>query len=110
MRRRFRLLALAFCLAFAPTAFAAWTTEVLVLNSAAVSIPDVPDAHGVVVQNRGPNSIYCASHGETPVLTTSLEIKSGGSLSLWGTNFRLKCRAATADQVTGAATIVMGIP
>lgn len=109
--RRLVLLAFALTLALVPiAAFAAWTTEVLVLNSAAVTINSVPDAHGLVLQNRGPNSIFCASHGETPVIDKSLEIRSGGSLSIWGSAFTLKCRAATADQVTGAATIVMGVP
>lgn len=108
--RRFLLLALAVSLAVVPLAFAAWTTEVLVLASAAVTISSVPDAHGLLIQNRGPNSIFCASHGETPVLNKSIEIKTGGSLSLWGTAFTVKCIAATADQVTGAATITMGIP
>jgi hypothetical protein len=104
--RRLPLLVLALAL----PASAAWTTEVLVLNSAAVTISAVPHTHGAIIQNRGPNSIFCASNGETPVLNKSLEIKTGGSLSLSGSAWTLQCRAATADQVTGAATIVFGVP
>lgn len=92
------------------TANAAWTTEILVLNSAAVTVANQSSQHGMIIQNRGPNSIFCADNGETPVLNKSLEIKSGGSLSFAGNSTVVKCIAATADQVTGAATIVMAVP
>ena len=108
--RRFLAVALILSLAVVPLAFAAWTTEYLVLASAPVTISSVPDAKGLIIQNRGPNSIFCATNNETPVLNKSLEVKTGGSLSLSGTNFRVRCIAATADQVTGAATIAAGVP
>jgi hypothetical protein len=105
-----RLLLLAVLFAFVPAAFAAWTTEVLVLASAPVTLSSVPDQRGLIIQNLGPNAIFCAMKAETPVVNKSLKIASGGSLTLWGANITLRCIAQTADQVTGAATIVSGVP
>lgn len=109
MLKRFRFLWLALLVA-TPALAVTWTNEVLVLASAATTIPRVQGSTGIIIQNRGPNSIFCAIGGETPVLNKSLEIKPNGSLSLVGYSLAVKCIAATADQVTGAATIVMGVP
>lgn len=89
-------------------------TEVLILNSAGTVIPRSGGRRALEIQNLGPNPIYCAfSAAANAVLTKSRKIDTGQS---WSLNFgsenpsiHIYCRAATADQVTGAATIVTEI-
>lgn len=86
----------------------AWATEVLVLNSAAVQVDATASRSrkGFEVENDGPNAIYCEVGGATPVLTKSRKLASGERWSAAaGFGQVVKCIAATADQVTGAATI-----
>lgn len=69
---------------------------------------------GRLIQNRGPNSIFCSTGpqsdaGSGAVFGGSLEIASGGSLYLPGMP-RFYCLAATAAQVDGGTTIIMGVP
>lgn len=90
---------------------AAATAEVLVLTSA-TQIPALGGRKAVEVQNRGPNSIFCAlASSGAAVVNRAREVKAGDAwaldapdtLSIW-------CIAATAAQVTGAATIVTQLP
>lgn len=86
----------------------AWATEVLVLNSAAVQVDASKSRSRTAweIQNLGPNAIYCETKGTTPVLTKSRRVDAnGGTWSGPPGAGDLFCRAATADQVTGAATI-----
>lgn len=100
-----RLLVLTLALAAAPASAA----EVLVLASAATRVDTDSNRsrQGVEVQNLGPNPIYCEVGTGTAVVTKSRRIPAGEA---WGVAARygvtVYCRAATADQVTGAATIV----
>lgn len=83
-------------------------TEVLVLNSASTATPTTPASgrRSIEIQNRGPNSIFCKPGG-TGALNTTREIRPGDAWSLdLGSAIAVGCRAATADQVTTAATIV----
>ena len=103
--RAARLLAVAVFLFALP----AWATEVLVLNSAAVQVDASADGRrtGFEIQNQGPNPIYCELRGGTPVLTKSRRIASGEAWGVAGARGMgpVYCKAGTADQVTGAATI-----
>lgn len=90
------------------------TSEVLVLNATQTAMPAAPlsDRRAIEIQNLGPNAIYCAvgpaSAPPTAVLLKSRQIAASGGV--WavdaGPNIIVRCLAATADQVTGAATIV----
>lgn len=90
------------------------TQEVLVLASAPVVMPTTALAgrKAIELQNLGPNDEFCcigtASAACTPVVNKSRRVAaSGGTWSLdVGDKAIVKCIAATADQVTGAATIV----
>jgi hypothetical protein len=83
--------------------------QVLVISSGSgTMVPTTPMTGrvGIEVQNRGPNSIYCKETSGA-VVGTSREIASGSTWSLDVTELvAINCKAATADQVTGAATIV----
>lgn len=88
------------------------TREVLVLTTVTEIAPTIDTRKAVELQNLGPNSIFCAiGKSANAVLNKAREIPSGGSwaLALAG-NIKLYCRAATADQATGAATIVTELP
>lgn len=88
------------------------TRETLVLASAATRITIGASAKAVEIQNLGPNPIYCSfnanagsADGGAVVATKARRIDAGGT---WSFNFYgqyVWCIAATADQVTGAATI-----
>lgn len=86
------------------------TTEVLVLNATDTAMPTTPLAgrRGLEIQNLGPNAIYCSlTAAGSPVLTKSRMIPatSGSWSAPFGPNIVVECRAASADQVTGAAAI-----
>jgi hypothetical protein len=88
------------------------TTEVLVLTTAggtAVPATALVGRRALEIQNLGPNAIYCSTG--TPVLATARKLSAAGGVdSLWALdasdNIVIKCLAATANQVTTAATIV----
>jgi len=93
------------------------TSEVLVLNS---GMPDggqpVPASplsgrRAIELFNSGPNTIYCTADGTNPVATKARPIASNASWSLDcdPTACPIKCIAATANQITGAATIATEI-
>lgn len=98
--------------------FSGITTEVMVDNTTQTAMPATPLSRrrAIEIQNLGPNPIYCAvgpvSTPPTAVLTKSrrIEAATGSSSDKWaldiGPNVIVRCLAATADQVTGAATIV----
>lgn len=86
-----------------------YTQEVLVLTTSTAVPSSGPYQKGMVVQNLGPNAIFCAM-GEAAVLNKGIKIESGGSLSLdLGYAVGLQC-ITTVNQVTGAATVVLGVP
>lgn len=83
--------------------------EVLIVSSGGgTMVPATPMVGrlGIEIQNRGPNSEFCKPTSGAAVNTTR-EIKSGDSWAFDATEaVTLNCKAATADQVSGAATIV----
>lgn len=86
-------------------------TEVLVLASASTAVPTTPadGRKAIEIYNNGPNAIYCKPGG-TGVVNTTREIEPGTSWYLeLASTVAVGCRAATADQVTTAATIVTEI-
>ena len=86
---------------------AAPQNEVLVLTTSTL-IPRTTNRNtkGIEIYNNGPNDIFCAT-GTAAVLNKARKIPAGGSWSLAiSRNVQVNCIAATANQVTGAATIV----
>lgn len=91
----------------------AWATEVLVLNATATQVDTGASRsrRGFEIQNLGPNAIYCelstaSTATPTPVLTKSRRVAAGEAWSIGADSSQsVWCKAATADQVTGAATI-----
>ena len=94
--------------------FTGATTEVLVLNATQTAMPTTPLAgrRAIEIQNLGPNAIYCAI-GPAATLPTAVLLKSrqiAAAGGVWAVDLNdkiiVRCLAATANQVTGAATIV----
>lgn len=90
------------------------TAEVLVLNSAATAVPAsaLSGRKAIEIQNLGPNAIYCRCDGTNPVVSKARKLDASGglfSIDCDDTACACKCIAATADQVTTAATIVTEI-
>lgn len=99
--------------------------EVLCLASAPALIPRSSTSNGWEIQNRGPNSIFIEVGGGTNsadggcpyfpdaglecLINKTREITAGSTWSGTG-NDPMFCIAATADQVTGAATIITEAP
>jgi hypothetical protein len=108
MKRTLLLLVLVSAVAHA--ASTSKTSEVLVLASAATQLTQTTSTRGrlaIEVFNNGANTIWCAFTSATAVVTKSRPIASGSSWALDApSNVSIWCRAATADQVTGAATVV----
>lgn len=98
-------------LAFATAAVAddVMTAEKLVLASAATKV-DINNAtrKGIELYNHGPNPIWCAQvTSSLAVVNKSRKIAAEGTWSLMlNPGVHIYCKAETADQVTGAATIV----
>lgn len=88
---------------------ASTTTETLVLTTA-TELPRNSGRGGRVaieIQNLGPNDIFCAFTSATAVVNKARKVTaSGGTWALDAkANQRIFCIAATASQVTGAATV-----
>jgi hypothetical protein len=86
--------------------------EVLVLASAAVRVDaGMPNRRWIEIQNLGPNAISCAFSAAGAVVTKARRL---AQYEVWtpavSSVMKVYCRAATADQVTGAATIVSELP
>jgi hypothetical protein len=95
--------------------YSAKNAEVLVLASAKTAVPTTPLAgrKAIGIQNLGPNRICCTLDGSTPVASATAcslgwQISPVGFASFdAGPKIIVQCIAATADQVTGAATQVL---
>lgn len=85
------------------------TTETLVLTTS-TAMPKWTNRRAIEIQNLGPNTIYC-SLTAAAVVGKSRAIVPGGTWSL-EINYKIPiyCIAATANQVTGAATITTEVP
>ena len=85
------------------------TTEVLVSNAGggtAVPTTALTQRKSIELQNLGPNAIFCTVDGTAPVVNKARQIAANGTWALdVGPAVVLTCIAATAAQVTGAATI-----
>jgi hypothetical protein len=84
------------------------TTEVLVLTASAVALPTTPlfFRRSVTVQNLGPNPIFVAFSSAAAVATKAHRLAQYDTLSVNGESFELYAITTSANQVTGAATIV----
>lgn len=91
------------------------TSEVLVLTTATELTRTVTGGRRVAmeVQNLGPNAIFCAFSSATAVVNKARMIAAkpaSGAADSWavdaGPHARIWCIAATANQVTTAATVV----
>ncbi len=75
-------------------------------NPASGSAPGRKD---LILQNLGPNDVYIAPTSAACVLNKCLRIPANGGVlnTGWGENMPFWVKAASADQVTGAALIVV---
>lgn len=83
------------------------TTETLVLTTA-VELPRLSGRKGIEIQNLGPNAIYCSLGTSTGLAVGKgrMIAASGGTWALDASEYiRIFCLAATAAQVTTAATM-----
>lgn len=109
--KRFLLL-LTIALALPAAAADTLQAEKLVLNATATQVDlAIVLRKGIELQNLGPNAIYCVlsslTTAPTVTLTKARKLNNGDAWSLdIPPGLHIWCKAATADQVTGAATIV----
>lgn len=93
---------------------AAGAAEVLVSNAVATRMDPSPSKYrvGIEIQNNGPNSIACQLKNATGLTATKGRIVFAGDA--WAVaapaQIGVWCIAATAAQVTGAATNVAEVP
>jgi hypothetical protein len=85
------------------------TTQVLVTTTG-TQLPRLSARRGLEVYNGGPNSICCAFSTATATTLTGNACRTITTGASWAVDARdsssIICRAATASQVDGAATIV----
>lgn len=96
------------CLLLLALPSSAWaaTAEVLV-ETTPTALPALRFRRLLFIQNLGPHDIFCADTSAAAVVNKAVRVAAnGGTLSLSAAN-AFWCVAATADQVTGAATIVL---
>lgn len=84
-----------------------WQREVLVLTTA-TTIARTAGSKGFEVQNLGPNPIFCTLNSDSSaVVNKSRRLAFGDTWSVdVPSTYKLACIAATASQLTGAATII----
>jgi hypothetical protein len=93
-------------LLFLPVIATAGTTrEVLVLTSA-TKVTSSNTRRGTLIENRGPNAIWCAFTAASDVVNKSHKVAADGGLFPFNSPDAVYCIAETAAQVTGAATVV----
>jgi hypothetical protein len=95
---------LAVVLLGAVAAQALTTTEVLVLTTP-TALPVLRYRRIFEVQNLGPNDIFCAGSSAGAVANKARRIAANGGAWSFSGGDAVWCVAATANQVTGAATI-----
>lgn len=85
------------------------TTEILVLASAATALNPSPLylAKSMVVQNLGPNPIFIGFSSAEAVVGKARRLAQYDTFTVDRQGVSLYAIAATADQMTGAATVVM---
>jgi hypothetical protein len=87
------------------------SSEWTVTNSAGGStLTNLSGRRALLLQNQGPNAIYCTFDGQAPLATGALgyKIDPGSSFSAAvAATVTVKCIAASAAQVTTAATQVV---
>ena len=81
------------------------TTEVLVLTTATALPQASLYRRGLLIENRGPNAIWCALSSAAAVVNKSHKIATGERFPFNAPD-KWWCVAETASQVTGAATVV----
>lgn len=88
------------------------TREVLVTTGAVQVTSTWEGRGGVEILNLGPNDLWCGIGASArAVLNKSRRIKTDGTWAVdLGPKLQIWCLAATANQVTGAATIVNEVP
>lgn len=86
-------------------AHALTTTEVLVQTTATV-LPVMRYRRAIEVQNLGPNDIFCAGSAAAAVVNKARKVTANGGTWRFTGGDTIWCVASTANQVTGAATIV----
>lgn len=102
---RLRLFLLAVILPLA--AHASDTVEVLVLTTATAMPQTSLTRRGLMIENRGPNAIWCAfGSSSRAVVNKSHKVSASGDRFTFNGPDKVWCIAETANQVTGAATVV----
>jgi hypothetical protein len=99
--RRKHLVALA--VLFPLSAMAGRTTVVLV-GTTPTTMPKAIGRQGMLIENRGPNPIYCSFSATVTVATGHTVAASGGTLPFNGAD-QWYCIAGTAQE-SGAGTVV----
>lgn len=94
-----------FTLLLALQAHALTTTEVLVLTTP-TAMPKVSFRRAIEIQNLGPNDIFCAGSSAGAVVNKARRIEANGGTWWFTAADQVWCIAASAAQVSGAATIV----
>lgn len=90
----------------ASVSLAGTTTEVLVLTTA-TALPQVSlYRRGMFIENRGPNAIWCTFSSATAVVNKAHRVAPSGGTFAVNAPDKMWCIAETANQVTGAATVV----
>lgn len=88
-------------------------TQELLVTQAVIEAPRGPNHPTLAVQNLGPNPIWAALENSADcVVSKSHRIAAGETMSFTDLSPEIKVylRASTADQLTGAATIITQIP
>lgn len=88
-------------------ALASDTTEVLVQTTATALPQTNLYRRGLLVENRGPNAIWCAfGSSARAVVNKSHKVAANGGVFPVNSPDKVWCIAETAAQLTGAATVV----
>ncbi|QSQ14033.1 hypothetical protein [Myxococcus landrumensis] len=86
------------------------TTEVLVSNTTPTALPANPLRRGLLIENQGPNAIWCAMSSAATVVGKAHRVGPASEAPSNAFPFNAPdawwCVAETAAQVTGAATVV----
>lgn len=90
-------------------------TQEILLTTTATALPQLFGRRAMLIENRGPNAIWCAFGGTSSAVVNKAH-RIGPSTETGNNRFPYNgtevvyCIAETANQVTGAATVVSEVP
>lgn len=97
-------------LALLPIVASAGQTSEVLVGMTPTLLPFYPSRRGLLIENHGPNAIWCAMSAAAAVVGRAHRVGPNGDRFPFNAPDQWWCVAEGAPQISGAATIVSEVP